>query len=163
MDWNQLISLKPVICQLLKSNNCWFWGEPFIRIEAGIQTVLRPKSVWTRSVFNPDSNRFSQENSLKTVWKQFENSSNQLCMSIHVKIDDLKTVTDLKTVIFLKTVMNPDNWSFRGTSYPDSVWKQLWIENNYADRKQLFVSYWIRITADFGDQLSGSDQIRITT
>ena len=22
---------------------------------------------------------------------------------------------------FLKTVMNPDNWSFRGTSYPDSV------------------------------------------
>ena len=97
-------------------------GGPVTRIEAGIQTVLRLKSVWTRSVFDPDSNCFQAENSLKTVWKQFKTFWNQLCKSTQVKIVDLKTVTDLKTV--MKTVTD---------------WNQLWI----------------RITANFGDQLSG--------
>ena len=144
---------------LLKSNNCWF-GGPVIRIEAGIQIV------WGRNQFEhgPYSIQFKSfsagkqlENGLKTVW-------NQLCMSTHVKTDDLKTVTDLKTVIFRKQLWIRITGHFGGPVIPvNYVWKQLWIENSYADRKQLFVSYWIRITADFGDQLSGSDQIRITT
>ena len=163
MDWKQLISLKPVICQLLKSNNCWFWGDQLsgLRLEFKLfwgrnQFEHGPYSIQIQTVFRRKTALKRFESSLKTVW-------NQLCMSTHVKIDDLKTVTDLKTVIFWKPVINPDNRSFRGTSYPDSVWKQLWIENSYADRKQLFVSYWIQISADFGDRLSGSDQIRITT
>ena len=104
--WKQLISLKPVICQLLKSNNCWFWGDQLSKLR------LEFKLFWGRNQFEhgPYSIQIQTVFSRKTAWKRFESSLktvwNQLCMSTHVKIDDLKTVTDLKTVIF---------------------WKQLWI------------------------------------
>ena len=159
MDWKQLISLKPVICQLLKSNNCWFWEDQL----SGLG--LKFKLVWGRNQFEhgPYSIQIQIVFRRKTAWKRFESSLKPVMHVNSRKNWRFENSCRFERIVFWKTVMNPDNWSFRGTSYPDSVWKQLWIENSYADRKQLFVSYWIRITADFGHQLSGSDQIRITT
>ena len=112
MDWKQLISLKPVICQLLKSNNCWFWGDQLfgLRLEFKLfsgwkQFEHGPDSIWIQTVFRRETvwtwfeTGYAYQLSLKTVW-------NQLCVPTQIKIVDLKIVTDLKTVIF---------------------WKQLWI------------------------------------
>ena len=159
MDWKQLISLKPVICQLLKSNNCWFWGDQL----SGLR--LEFKLFWGRNQFEhgPYSIQIQIVFRRKTAWKRFESSLKPVMHVNSRKNWRFENNYRFENSYFLKTVMNPDNWSFRGTSYPDSVWKQLWIENSYADRKQLFVSYWIRITVWIRDQLSGWDQIRITT
>ena len=136
MDWKQLISLKPVICQLLKSNNCWFWEDQLsgLRLEfelfwgrnqfehvpcsIQIQTVFRRKTAWKRF-----------ESGLKTVW-------NQLCMSTHVKIYDLKTLTDLKTAIF---------------------WKQLWIRITGHSGNQLS-GFSLKTVTDW-KQLRGSKTV----
>ena len=152
MDWKLLISFKPVICQLLKSNNCWFWGDQL----SGLR--LEFKRFWGRNQFEhgPHSIQIQTVFSRKTAWKRFENSLKPVMHVNSRKNWRFENSYRIENSYFLKTVMNPDNWSFGGTSYPDSVWKQLWIENSYADRNHLFVSYWIRITVwFFGDQLSG--------